>query len=286
MQLDWITVAAQIINFLILVWLLHRFLYGPITRAMERREEHIRGRLAVAQQDSERAVAKERALDERLQDLEARQDEILDRARAAADELKRKLEQDARHDVDRKREAWISELSESREDFMEDLREKVAAEFRRLAEDALSTLVDASLTDRMADLFLTRLHHLDGEAKMRLAAGARREGRVRVESGQELEPGIRRRMTRAIHDHVAEDIEVDYLTLGDGFTGIRLRAGSATAVWSVDEYLDRFADELREIFPKRLVGGGAEGEDAAGSGARGQEDRDKGQARASIDAHD
>ena len=35
---DWFTVIAQIINFLILVALLKRFLYGPIIRAMERRE--------------------------------------------------------------------------------------------------------------------------------------------------------------------------------------------------------------------------------------------------------
>ena len=41
MQIDWITVAAQIVNFLILVWLLQHFLYGPITRAMQRREQRI-----------------------------------------------------------------------------------------------------------------------------------------------------------------------------------------------------------------------------------------------------
>ena len=41
MQVDWLTVAAQIVNFLILVWLLHKFLYGPIVRAMGDREAAI-----------------------------------------------------------------------------------------------------------------------------------------------------------------------------------------------------------------------------------------------------
>ena len=41
MQIDWLTVAAQIVNFLVLVWLLQRFLYKPITNAMHRREERI-----------------------------------------------------------------------------------------------------------------------------------------------------------------------------------------------------------------------------------------------------
>ena len=37
MQIDWITVSAHIVNFLILVWLLKRFLYRPVIRAMDRR---------------------------------------------------------------------------------------------------------------------------------------------------------------------------------------------------------------------------------------------------------
>jgi F-type H+-transporting ATPase subunit b len=45
MQVDWITVAAQMINFLVLVWLLKRFLYGPIIKAMDEREAQIAERM-------------------------------------------------------------------------------------------------------------------------------------------------------------------------------------------------------------------------------------------------
>ena len=41
MLIDWFTVAAQAINFLILVLLLRRFLYGPIVKAMDDREAAI-----------------------------------------------------------------------------------------------------------------------------------------------------------------------------------------------------------------------------------------------------
>ena len=34
MLIDWFTVAAQVVNFLILVWLLKRFLYQPILNAI------------------------------------------------------------------------------------------------------------------------------------------------------------------------------------------------------------------------------------------------------------
>ncbi len=51
MQIDWVTVAAQIVNFLVLVWLLKRFLYGPIMRAMAR----ARGPDRRAREQAERA---------------------------------------------------------------------------------------------------------------------------------------------------------------------------------------------------------------------------------------
>jgi F-type H+-transporting ATPase subunit b len=41
MLIDWFTVAAQIVNFLILVWLLKHFLYKPILDAIDAREKRI-----------------------------------------------------------------------------------------------------------------------------------------------------------------------------------------------------------------------------------------------------
>ena len=41
MLIDWFTVGAQGINFVILVWLLKHFLYKPILGAIDAREKHI-----------------------------------------------------------------------------------------------------------------------------------------------------------------------------------------------------------------------------------------------------
>ena len=55
MLIDWFTVAAQIVNFLILVWLLKHFLYKPILDAIDAREKRIAAELADA--DAKRADA-------------------------------------------------------------------------------------------------------------------------------------------------------------------------------------------------------------------------------------
>ena len=48
MLIDWFTVGAQVVNFLILVWLLKRFLYRPILDAIDAREKRIARELADA----------------------------------------------------------------------------------------------------------------------------------------------------------------------------------------------------------------------------------------------
>ena len=55
MLIDWFTVGAQALNFLILVWLMKRYLYQPIRNAIDAREKLIATELANA--DKKKAEA-------------------------------------------------------------------------------------------------------------------------------------------------------------------------------------------------------------------------------------
>ena len=56
MSIDWITVAAQIANFLVLVWLLKRFLYRPILDGIDAREAEIANRMQEAVRAKDKAA--------------------------------------------------------------------------------------------------------------------------------------------------------------------------------------------------------------------------------------
>ncbi len=57
MSIDWITVVAQLLNFLVLVWLLKRFLYRPILDGIDAREVEISTRMAEATEARKKAEA-------------------------------------------------------------------------------------------------------------------------------------------------------------------------------------------------------------------------------------
>ena len=89
MHIDWFVFLAQIFNFLLLMYLLKRFLYGRIIKAMDDREAKIAARFAEA--DELKTKAEEEALlyEKRNQSLNEKKETMLNEATLAA-EAKRK----------------------------------------------------------------------------------------------------------------------------------------------------------------------------------------------------
>ena len=114
MLIDWFTVGAQALNFLILVWLMKRFLYKPILQAIDTREKLIAKEIADA--DAKKAEAqkeheefqhkndefdKQRTalLDKATGEAKAERQRLLDEARKAADALSAKRQETLKSDA-------------------------------------------------------------------------------------------------------------------------------------------------------------------------------------------
>ena len=65
MLIDWFTVVAQILNFLVLVWLLKRFLYKPVLDAIDAREKGIATKLADAEAKEAEALKEHQEFDDK-----------------------------------------------------------------------------------------------------------------------------------------------------------------------------------------------------------------------------
>jgi F-type H+-transporting ATPase subunit b len=248
MQIDWLTVAAQIVNFLVLVWLLQRFLYRPITEAMARREDRIESRLAEAKEARERVETEAARLREKQENLEASREEVLRAARQEADDLRRGMETDLRKEMEARRKTWEGHLEEARDDFTVRLRRRAGHQVVDIVGRVLKDYTDSDLAGQVVGTFVDRLAKLDDEAHAKLkAAAGRADGPVRVDSSVPLEPTARSRITRAIHEHIAPDIAVAYGEDDHLLLGLRLTVGEQTVEWSAARFLSRLDTTLDEV---------------------------------------
>lgn len=253
MQIDWLTVAAQIVNFLVLVWLLQRFLYRPITRAMARREERIESRLSEAKAAREEVEAEAGRLREQQRTLEANREKMLSEARQEADALRARLEDDIRKEMEARHKTWQDHLEDEKEAFASRLRQRAGHQVIDIVGRVLRDYAGSDLAGQVAGTFADRLAALDADARDKLQRAAERaEGSARVESSIALKPGARSQITRAIHACVARDIEVDYHEDTDLLLGLRLTIGEQTVEWSAARFLHRLETTLDEV----IVGSG------------------------------
>jgi len=238
--IDWITIAAQVVNFLVLVWLLHRFLYGPITRAITKREEKIRTRLEDAERVKKVADAEAAKLRETRREIEDRRHVLLAGAKSEAEDVRSELEREAREEVGKRAQAWRHQVDEERAAFVADLRHRSTQHFYELAREALGGLAGKSLNDAIVDRFIERLSEADEHMASRLREEA--EGAnppVRIESSFDLSPVLQERIEAVIRDVISPETRAYYTQADDLICGIRLKVGGQRIAWSLGDYLDR-----------------------------------------------
>lgn len=241
MSIDWITVGAQIVNFLVLIWLLKRFLYRPVLDGIDAREKEISERMAEAatiREAAETARAEHNTLIARLR---AGQAGALDEARTAAE-----TEYDALVAQARKR---MAQEQAERKAQQEDEARRYTAELHRtgaeallaLTRKALSDLADETFEERVVAHTVTRLGEVADE--LLTAAGDSREAVVLTRAP--LPPETSELL---IHEaaRVLPGITLRFDTDSSLAPGLSLRLGGAQVAWTLDSYLDGLETVLED----------------------------------------
>ena len=254
MLIDWFTVGAQTLNFLILVWLLKRFLYKPILDAIDAREKLVAAELADAGAkkaeaqkdrdefqhknedfDKQRATLLSKATDE----AKAERQKLLDEAGKAADALSAKRQQALLDDAHTLDHAIV--LRTQREVFA-------------IARKTLGDLATVSLEERLGEVFTRRLRDLNGKAKETIAKALKSASDpALVRSTFELPTEQRAAIQNALNETFSADVHVLFETSPDLVSGIELSSNGQKVAWSISDYLTSMEKAVGELLNKKAV---------------------------------
>jgi F-type H+-transporting ATPase subunit b len=238
MLIDWFTVGAQALNFLILVWLLKHFLYKPILNAIEAREKRIAAehadadaRKAEAQRERDDLQGKNKAFDEQRAAL-------LSDAAEEAKAARERILGDARKEADGLRASQENALRNDRVRLGGEITRLAGEEVLGIARKALADLATVSLEERMGEVFTRRLRGMDGKAKAALAAAlAASSAPALVRSTFDLGDPQRAAIQNALNESFSADVRVRFETAPDAICGVELTAGGQKLAWSIADYL-------------------------------------------------
>ncbi len=248
MLFDWFTVGAQVLNFMILAWLLKHFLYKPVLEAIDAREKRIAAETAST---DEREAATQRASDELEQRSKAFDSEraaLLDKASENARVERERLLDAARQAADGLTALRHSELRQDARTLGEAIRRRTQEEVFAITRRTLVDLADIDLERRICEVFVTRLRALPGEAKDDLAKAVMRSAQSPlVRSAFDL-PDEQRNLIRAVLNEILEaDIPLRFETSPGEVGGIDLIAGGRGLKWSIAGYLGALQSGIDEL---------------------------------------
>jgi F-type H+-transporting ATPase subunit b len=243
--IDWFTVGAQIVNFLVLVALLKYFLYGRIIRAMREREEKIAARLTEAQEREEEAKQELRSYQHKNEELGRQRDQMLARAREDADLERKRLLQEAREEVERTKIRWYEALAREKEVFLADLRQRVGRHIYDIARQALADLADAELEERLVAAFCERLERLDQDQRRALEDFSLADQEVVITSAFVLPEGAKSKIAGILQRYRGDVVKLEFRTSPEVISGIELKFYGHKIAWSLDNYLDELEEDLQ-----------------------------------------
>ena len=247
MELSWSTFLLEIVNFLVLVWILKHFLYNPVIDVITRRREKIEQTQQAAQEERRAGEALRAQYENRLADWEREKE-------AARTAFQGEIERERVHRL----EALATELEGERRK-----QEVVAERERRESERRLETqtlalaagfaarlltrVAGPELERKLVELLQEDLPRLSADRRRTLEQALRQEsGPIEVTSAYPLDAAGRAKLEQALADLAGRNVACRYRQDSRLIAGAQLRVGAWVLHANLQEELRGFAEAGRD----------------------------------------
>ena len=248
----WFTICAQALNFLILVWLMKRFLYKPILRAIDAREKRIAAELANADARKAEAQKERDELQHKNEEFDQQCAALLSKATDEAKAERQRLLDEARKAANALNAKRLETLRRDAHDLNQAISRRTQQEVFSVARKALTDLATTSLEERLGEVFTRRLREMDGKAKEVLAGALKTaSGPALVRSAFDLPAEQREAIQNALNETFSAEIHVRFETAADLISGIELTTNGQKVAWSIADYLTSLEKGVDELLKEK-----------------------------------
>lgn len=246
MEFDWTTFTLEIINFLILIWILKRFLYRPILDVIARRRAGIEKALADAKLIETEAISIKQQHEQHLaewgEEKEAAQANLLEEL--ASERERRMAALDAEIAEERQRRSVLDERHQH--DFEHTVEEKGIAQGAAFSAKLLARVATPELEGRLYTLLLEDLRNMRVEDKRAVAEAAAAPGlQLKVQSAFKLDESKRDELARVLAEATGKILPVEYHVNPELVAGFQVNVGPWILHANLRDELKFFSGALR-----------------------------------------
>lgn len=250
MGIDLVTLIAQIINLLILIWLLKRFLYRPVLNMLQARQDLIADQMSQAKKARKDALAEENLYKQKVADFDADRGQMLQQVKMEANALREKLTADAKKEVADLRKSWLNELSQEKQSFEISIQNAIVKNFKLFASDALKDMAGVELNALVLKKFKEKLGSLSAASRRQFAGNLAAVQKAIITTDTRLDNVARADLKDFIITTFELDtpIKFEFKSSSDLICGIQVQVGEQLTSWSLQSYLQSFENNMDAAF--------------------------------------
>jgi len=232
MHIDLWALALQATNFVILAWLLHRFLYKPVTNVVAQRRALVQKDFEDAQQAKHAADVHRRSYEHRIAEITEERERVIAEARSHIEVERREVIEHAQTEARLVIEAQRRALEDEKRGIARDIGEKAVDLALDLAQKLLSQVSGAAVTAALLDRVYEHL------AALPLERLIERGPVLQVATMPALDDAAKAEWSRRLAPLVGAETELFFITDDSLIAGAELRFPSMVVAFSWRDCLD------------------------------------------------
>ncbi|GAA6183805.1 F0F1 ATP synthase subunit B [Aliiglaciecola sp. NS0011-25] len=254
MPIDWFTVIAQTVNFLILLWLLKRFLYHPIINGLNKRETKIAQILSAANDKNQQAEALQAEYQLKLSQIEKQRSEIIRQSNQEAKDERQKLlalaQQEAADILANRLQGIEQDMQSLQQEVVIKSMQEVYATCRKVLRD----LADSDVQNLMFDKLLLQLTIMDSKQHAEIDKAINSNLHISIHSTFALSAAqknaLQQWFIKTYSKDNAEAIKFIYTLNPELICGIEVIFDGWKIPWSAHNYLNLLKENINHQIPK------------------------------------
>ncbi|WP_342804544.1 F0F1 ATP synthase subunit B [Alteromonas sp. M12] len=254
MPIDWFTVIAQTVNFLILLWLLKRFLYHPIINGLNKRETEIAQILSAANDKNQQAEALQAEYQLKLSQIEKQRSEIIRQSNQEAKDERQKLlalaQQEAADILANRLQGIEQDMQSLQQEVVTKSMQEVYATCRKVLRD----LADSDVQNLMFDKLLLQLTIMDSKQHAEIDKAINSNLHISIHSTFALSAAqknaLQQWFIKTYSKDNAEAIKFIYTLNPELICGIEVIFDGWKIPWSAHNYLNLLKESINHQIPK------------------------------------
>lgn len=254
MGIDLFTLAAQVINLIILLFLLRKFLYIPVLKAVEARQKLIADELASAAQARASAQKEEAKCAAKLREIETQKQAVLDKVQKEAQQLAAKLGEEAQVQYKQSQQKLNEKLKAEHRNFDVSVQSLVVKYFEQFADNALKQIADADLNVLAVRQFMQKMMALSDSEKKSFAAAYSVQKVIVIKSAKVLPDEMKKNLENLLKQELKlkDSTIFEYTMAEELICGLSVASGEQMISWNLQSYLQEFRNNLNKEVVKIL----------------------------------